>query len=81
MTEKATEKTITKKRGEKPAFEKAMSRLEASAEALKQEGITLEAALKSFEEGMEYYRQCSDILSDARQRISICTEEGEVEEE
>lgn len=55
---------------EKPVtFEEALKKLEASSENLKKENITLEEALKAFEEGIAYYNQCSEILNSAKQKI------------
>lgn len=56
-----TEKKLT--------FEEALEKLEKSSENLKKENITLEDALKNFEEGIAYYKQCSEILNSAKQKI------------
>lgn len=53
----------------KPTFEEALKKLEQSSEKLKQENITLEEALKAFEEGIAYYDQCSELLNTAKQKI------------
>jgi len=53
----------------KPTFEEALKKLEQSSGNLKKETITLEEALKNFEEGIEYYKQCSEILNSAKQKI------------
>ncbi|MBK5245739.1 MAG: exodeoxyribonuclease VII small subunit [Peptostreptococcaceae bacterium] len=53
------------------SFEEALKQLESSAEKLKKDGITLEDAMKSYEEGLKYYKQCSEILNDAKQKIEI----------
>ncbi len=50
-------------------FEEALEKLEKSSENLKRENITLEEALKNFEEGIAYYKQCSEILNSAKQKI------------
>mgnify|MGYP000956738289 FL=1 len=52
-------------------FEEALKGLEKSAQDLKTEGNTLDEALKAYEEGMKYYEQCSEILSEAKQKIQI----------
>jgi len=52
-------------------FEEALSGLEKSAEDLKKEGTTLEAALKSYQQGIEYYNTCVEILNDAKQKIEF----------
>lgn len=55
----------------KLSFEEALKQLESSADKLKKDGITLDDAMKSYEEGLEYYKQCSEILNDAKQKIEI----------
>ena len=54
---------------EKLTFEQALEKLEKSSENLKKENVTLEDALKNFEEGIAYYNQCSEILNSAKQKI------------
>lgn len=53
----------------KLTFEKALQNLEKSSERLKRDDISLEDALKNFEEGIAYYEQCSEILNNAKQKI------------
>lgn len=55
----------------KLTFEEALKQLETSADKLKKDGVTLEDAMKSYEEGIKYYKQCSEILNDAKQKIEI----------
>lgn len=50
-------------------FEAAMEHLEKAADNLKNDSITLEEALKNYEEGISYYKKCDEILRDAKQRI------------
>lgn len=50
-------------------FEAAMEKLEKAADNLKNDSITLEEALKNYEEGLAYYKKCDAILKDAKQRI------------
>lgn len=52
-------------------FEDALKGLEKAAENLKKDGIPLSEAIKSYEEGIAYYKQCSEILNDAKQKIEI----------
>lgn len=61
-------------------FEEALAGLERSAEALKKDGTTLEAAMESFEQGIEYYHYCSRILNDAKQKIEIFEKSGSTKE-
>jgi len=51
------------------SFEAAMEKLEKAADNLKNDSITLEDALKNYEEGLEYYKKCDAILRDAKQKI------------
>ena len=55
----------------KITFEEALKQLESSADKLKRDGVTLEETIKSYEEGIKYYKQCSEILNDAKQKIEI----------
>ncbi len=55
----------------KLSFEEALAGLERSAEILKKDGTTLEAAMESFEQGIEYYNYCNQMLSDAKQKIEF----------
>ena len=52
-------------------FEEALKQLESAADKLKKDGVTLEEAMKSYEEGIKYYKQCSEILNNAKQKIEI----------
>jgi exodeoxyribonuclease VII small subunit len=53
------------------SFEEALAGLEKMAEILKKDGTTLEAAMESFEQGIEYYNYCSKLLNDAKQKIEV----------
>ena len=55
----------------KISFEEALAGLEKSAEELKKDGATLEAAIISYEQGIKYYNYCNEILSDAKQKIEV----------
>ena len=55
----------------KMSFEEALVGLERSAEILKKDGTTLEAAMESFEQGIEYYNYCNEMLNDAKQKIEF----------
>jgi len=52
-------------------FEEALSGLETAAEALKKDGVTLEKAMESFEQGVKYYEYCNKILNEAKQKIEV----------
>lgn len=53
------------------SFEEALIGLEKSADTLKQDDITLEEAIRFYEEGLNYYERCGEILSEAKQKIEI----------
>lgn len=55
----------------KMSFEEALAGLEKSAEILKKDGTTLEAAMESFEQGIKYYNYCSEMLTTAKQKIEF----------
>ncbi|MCI7303873.1 MAG: exodeoxyribonuclease VII small subunit [Clostridia bacterium] len=59
----------------KPKFEEILAKLEQSSENIKKENITLEDALKNFEEGIAYYEACSEILNNAKQKIETYSKE------
>lgn len=54
---------------EKLSFEAAMNELEKTANALKSENVSLEDALKLYENGIKLYDRCKEILTDAKQKI------------
>lgn len=56
---------------DKMSFEEALAGLEKSAEVLKRDGTTLEVAMQSFEQGIEYYNYCNEMLSNAKQKIEF----------
>ena len=55
----------------KLSFEEAFEALEKAAEALKNDGTTLEESLKYFEDGVKQYSVCNDILLEAKQKIFL----------
>ena len=54
---------------QKPVFEESLRKLEEASENLKKDNISLEDALKNFEEGIRLYNECSEILNNAKQKI------------
>lgn len=52
-------------------FEEALSGLTEMSEKIKTGNTTLEEAIVCYEEGMKYYRICSDILKNAKQKIEM----------
>lgn len=59
----------------KPVFEESLQKLEQASENLKKENLSLEDALKNFEEGIKYYKECSEILNSAKQKIETYTKQ------
>lgn len=55
----------------KPTFEKDLEKLEAIVESLEEGGLSLDDALKKFEEGMKLAQSCEKALSAAEKRIEI----------
>ncbi len=69
-------------RGKKePSFEKDLEQLEAIVAALEEGGLSLDEALKRFEEGIKLARTCDKALKEAEKRIEILTKNaaGELE--
>ena len=54
---------------EKDTFENAFSKLKEVAEKIRDEETSLEDSIRYYEEGMEYYNKCNDILKQAEQKI------------
>lgn len=52
-------------------FEEALGGLAEMSEKIRAGGTTLEEAVACYEEGMKYYRICSDILKNAEQKIEM----------
>ncbi|MDR2162344.1 MAG: exodeoxyribonuclease VII small subunit [Clostridiales Family XIII bacterium] len=51
------------------SFEEALAKLESCADRIASKDVTLEEAIKAYEEGASYYEQCDLILRNARQRV------------
>ena len=64
------------------SFESALTRLEELTAELEQGGLSLEASLKKFEEGVALARFCSGQLAEAKARVDILLEkDGRLQEE
>ena len=59
----------------KMTFEETLKKLEEASEKLRSQDTSLEDAIKSYEEGIKYDRQCTEILDDASQRIETLTKQ------
>ena len=64
----------------KQTFESAMKRLEAIVQELEDGDLSLDNALKRFEEGIKLSRFCSNKLDEAEKKVTILLkdEKGEV---
>ncbi len=55
-------------------FEKSIAQLEALVTQLEKGDLSLEDALKQFEQGIHLTRQCQDMLQNAQQRVEkLCS--------
>ena len=55
-------------------FETALKELQSIADKLGDSNTTLEQSLKLFEDGMKLSKECSEILTNAKQRIILLTD-------
>lgn len=64
-----------------PKFEKDLEKLEEIVAALEEGELSLDDALKRFEEGIKLAKRCEKALSEAEKKIEILTRnaEGELE--
>ncbi|MDR1816183.1 MAG: exodeoxyribonuclease VII small subunit [Clostridiales Family XIII bacterium] len=60
-------------------FEEAMEKLEALSEKIASEDVPLDEAIRVYEEGLQYYQRCKEILEDANRRILVIEEGAEKE--
>ena len=67
MTRKAAPDPNTP--GETQSFETMMDRLQDLVGRLEQGNLTLEDSIRSFEEGMDLVRRCTEVLNQAEERI------------
>ena len=62
-------------------FEDALKRLERIVEELEKGDLSLDEALKKYQEGLELSRQCSSRLDNAKKKIDVLSKnkKGELE--
>ena len=61
------------------SFEEALAGLEQTVQAMNSEDTPLDEAIAKYEEGIQYYQRCREILQDAKQKIQQFDKEtGEV---
>lgn len=58
-------------------FSEKMSELDRILRNLEGESVSLEEALAEFEKGIGLVRECRQYLEEARQKVSMLTEDGE----
>ncbi len=58
----------------KQTFESALKQLEKIVDTLEDDTISLDSALKKFEDGMKLVRICSDQLDAIEKKITLLTE-------
>ncbi len=56
-------------------FEKALAELEARVHQLESGDLSLEDALKAFEEGIRLTRDCQQALTEAEQKVQLLLEQ------
>ena len=58
-------------------FEEMIESLEKISSELENENLTLDQAMKKFEEGMQLSKKCSEILDNAEKKIKILINDSE----
>ena len=76
MTRKASPAPGTRDGGETPTFEAMMERLQGLVARLEEGNLPLEDSIRSFEEGMDLVRRCTDVLNQAEERIQKLTRDA-----
>ena len=64
----------SEKKAETLSFEAALEQLQSTVRQLESGELTLEEALKNFEEGVKLTRLCQEQLIEAEQRIEVLTQ-------
>jgi len=64
-----------------PKFEKDLEKLEEIVEALEEGGLSLDEALKQFEQGIKLAKRCEKALTEAEKKIELLTKNAEGEYE
>jgi|TARA_B110000263_G_C15229061_1_gene473696 exodeoxyribonuclease VII small subunit len=57
-------------------FEASLARLEALVTQMENGDLTLEASLKTFEEGIKLTRECQQALKEAEQKVTLLMEKN-----
>ncbi|MCZ6532440.1 MAG: exodeoxyribonuclease VII small subunit [SAR324 cluster bacterium] len=61
------------------SFEKALKKLEESVRKLEDGSVGLEEALKTFEEGIQWSRQCHGRLAEAEKKVEMLLKQDKEE--
>ena len=61
---------------EQLTFEQALGELEKISKQLESQDVSLEEAIKLFEDGIKLSKQCSDMLTDAKQKVEKLSSSG-----
>lgn len=56
-------------------FEESLKKLEEMTEKIRREDTSLEEAIKCYEEGLNCYNKCNEILKNAKQSIEVIRRE------
>jgi len=56
-------------------FEEALNKLEVIVEELEAGNISLDKAIKKYQEGMTLSKQCLDLLNKAEKKIQVCSKD------
>jgi len=65
-----------KKKVKEISFEDSLKKLEEIVEELEKGKLSLDEALKLYEEGMEFSDKCMEKLNESKQRVEKITKEG-----
>lgn len=68
--------TAKKKKDEDISFENSLKKLEEIVEELEKGELSLDEALKLYEEGMQFSDQCLEKLNESKQKVEKLTKEG-----
>ena len=60
------------------SFEQQLEQLETIVDAMEQGELSLEDALKQFEQGVKLTKNCQQMLEQARQRIQVLSEQEQL---
>ncbi|MFW6149122.1 MAG: exodeoxyribonuclease VII small subunit [Atribacterota bacterium] len=65
-----------KKKAKEISFEDSLKKLEEIVEELEKGELSLDEALKLYEEGMEFSDKCMEKLNESKQKVEKITKEG-----